>query len=208
MLEFSQSIGAIASALHTAQGDVSGAVKDARNPHFKKSYATLESVIEAVKPALQKAGIAFLQAPGRVTESGAVEITTMLVHSSGEWLRSTLHVPLSKKDPQGVGSAITYGCRYSLMAMLGIPPVDDDGEGAMDRDHRRAESKPKDTPKAKSGSAEYMSLAREAIFAADASDLKQWWIDEERTRINLGIIKGTDEFDELVFLCQQKKEAA
>jgi hypothetical protein len=133
MIETSESIVALTAAILKVQGSIDGVHKNAKNQHFKSSYATLENVIDTARPALQEAGIAFVQAPGMVID-GSVEISTMLVHSSGEWMRSTLHVPLGKRDPQGVGSAITYGCRYSLMAMLGLPPTDDDGEAAMDRE--------------------------------------------------------------------------
>ena len=132
MIETSASIVALTGAIIKVQGGISGVHKDAANPHFKSRYASLENVIDTARPALQEAKIAFTQAPGLVVD-GCVEVTTMLVHESGEWMRSTLHVPLGKRDPQGVGSAITYGCRYSLMAMLGLPPTDDDGEAAMER---------------------------------------------------------------------------
>lgn len=132
MIETSNSIMALTASIIKVQGAISSVHKNAKNAHFKSSYATLENVIDTARPALQEAEIAFVQAPGAVVD-GSVEITTMLVHSSGEWMRSTLHVPLGKRDPQGVGSAITYGCRYSLMAMLGLPPTDDDGEAAMER---------------------------------------------------------------------------
>src|SRR5688500_13230342 len=132
MIETSQSIVALTAAIIKVQGGISGVKKDAVNPHFKNRYATLENVIDTARPALQQAGIAFMQAPGQVID-GSVEVTTMLVHESGEWMRSTLHVPLGKKDAQGVGSAITYGCRYSLIAMLGLPPPDDDGEASVAR---------------------------------------------------------------------------
>lgn len=132
MIETSENIVALTGAILKVQGEISGVKKDAVNPHFKNRYATLENVIDTARPALQEANIAFIQAPGIVT-GGAVEVTTMLVHESGEWMRSTLHVPLQKQDAQGVGSAITYGCRYSLMAMLGLPPTDDDGEAAVER---------------------------------------------------------------------------
>lgn len=131
MIETSESIVALTGALIKVQGGISGVNKNAVNPHFKNRYANLENVIDTARPALQEAGIAFIQAPGQVVD-GAVEVTTMLVHSSGEWMRSTLHVPLGKRDAQGVGSAITYGCRYSLMAMLGLPPTDDDGQAASE----------------------------------------------------------------------------
>ena len=129
MIEHSADIGKLSAALLQAQGAMNGAAKDSKNPHFKNTYASLESVIDAAKPALQAAGVAFTQAPGQIIEN-AVEVTTMLMHTSGQWLRSTLHVPLMKRDAQSVGSAITYGCRYALMATLGLPPVDDDGQAA------------------------------------------------------------------------------
>jgi hypothetical protein len=132
MIQTSDNVDKIFVAIHAAQGAMRGATKDSKNPAFKSSYASLESVIDTARPALQSANLAFTQAPGALVD-GAIEITTMLMHTSGQWLRSTLHVPLSKRDPQGVGSAITYGCRYALMATLGLPPVDDDGEAAMDR---------------------------------------------------------------------------
>jgi hypothetical protein len=129
VIETSTSVTALTAAIIRVQSGLSGVKKDAVNPHFKNRYATLENVIDTARPALQEAKIAFVQAPGLVVD-GSVEVTTMLVHESGEWMRSTLHVPLQKRDAQGVGSAITYGCRYSLMAMLGLPPTDDDGEAA------------------------------------------------------------------------------
>jgi hypothetical protein len=130
VIEHSPDIKALVAALKGVQGMVEGVRRDAANPHFKSRYATLEAVVDAARPALQANGLAFTQAPGVIVD-GAVEITTMLMHESGEWLRSTLHVPLGKRDPQGLGSALTYGQRYSLMATLGLPPTDDDGEGAM-----------------------------------------------------------------------------
>lgn len=131
MIETSANIVSLTGAILKVQGEISGVKKDAVNPHFKNRYATLENVIDTARPALQEAKVAFIQAPGIVTD-GSVEVTTMLVHESGEWMRSTLHVPLQKRDAQGVGSAITYGCRYSLMAMLGLPPTDDDGQAAVE----------------------------------------------------------------------------
>jgi len=133
MIEHSQDITKLSEALNLAQAEMRGVQKDSKNPHFKNTYASLEAVIDASKPVLNKHGLAFTQAPGALVD-GAVEITTMLMHKSGQWIRSTLHMPVVKRDPQGVGSAITYGLRYSLMAVLGVPPTDDDdGERAMDR---------------------------------------------------------------------------
>lgn len=122
---------ALGKALLTAQGKMRGIAKDGTNPHYKSRYASLESVTDTIRPVLQEVGIVFMQAPGSVDEHGVMALTTWLVHAeSGETFSATIGVPLVKRDPQGVGSAITYACRYSLMALLGLPPVDDDGEGA------------------------------------------------------------------------------
>jgi hypothetical protein len=71
-------------------------------------------------------------------ESG-VTVETVFLHTSGETMSSgPLHVPASKNDPQGYGSALTYARRYSFMAACGIAPEDDDGNAASQaRDLRK-----------------------------------------------------------------------
>jgi hypothetical protein len=118
----------LAKSLFAIQGELRGVVKDATNPHFKNRYASLEGVIDTIRPAMQKHGVVFLQAPGDYSD-GTLRVTTSLIHAeTGECIHSTVGLPLSKCDPQGVGSATTYACRYSLMSMLGLPPVDDDAQ--------------------------------------------------------------------------------
>jgi hypothetical protein len=117
----------LAAALLKVQSKLRGVQKDAVNPHFKNRYASLESVIDTIRPVLQECGIVFIQAPGIASADGVMHVQTHLVHAeTGEAVTSEIGVPLAKRDPQGAGSAITYACRYSLMAMLGLPPVDDD----------------------------------------------------------------------------------
>jgi hypothetical protein len=134
MILTSESTKHLAGALLAFQGYVSGVKRDAQNPHFRNRYATLENVIDTARPALQECGVAFIQAPGAIVD-GSLEITTRLTHAeTGEWMQSTMHMPLGKRDPQGAGSATTYGLRYSLMAMLGLPPTDDDdGNATLER---------------------------------------------------------------------------
>ncbi len=127
MAEFPKNL---AKALFAIQGEVSGVVKDSTNPHFKNRYASLESVIDTVKPFAQKHGVVFMQSPGEYVE-GVMHITTSVIHAeSGECVHATTGSPVAKQDPQGVGSAITYLSRYSLMALFGLPPVDDDAQSA------------------------------------------------------------------------------
>ena len=127
-MKTSDKIDLISAALLVAQREVANASKDAKNPHFKNSYASLGSVIEATKGPLNKAGIVVLQTLG--DGGDRVHLTTRLLHTSGQWIEDTASSPLPKADPQGVGSATTYLRRYALAAFLCITQEDDDGEAA------------------------------------------------------------------------------
>jgi hypothetical protein len=126
----SESISKISAALLAAQKSITFASKDATNPHFKNKYADLPAVIEAIKGPLNDAGIAFMQTPSE-SGSGTLTLTTRLMHESGEWIEDTATIPLPKNDPQGYGSAMTYGRRYALAAITGLYQDDDDGNAAM-----------------------------------------------------------------------------
>ena len=119
----------IASALVKAQRGFAPALKTSTNPHFRSKYVDLAGCVEAVVDSLNAAGIALIQ---RTSEDATgVTVETVFVHESGEMLEcGKLHVPASKQDPQGYGSALTYARRYSLMAACGIAPEDDDGNAA------------------------------------------------------------------------------
>jgi hypothetical protein len=126
----SPTLGKLAEALAKAQGAIRGATKDTVNGHFKNKYADLASTWAACREPLSANGLAVLQ---RVSSSGnAVIITTQLIHSSGEWVRDRLAIPVAQQTAQGYGSAITYGRRYALAALVGIAPDDgeDDGNAA------------------------------------------------------------------------------
>jgi len=132
MITQSNEIGALALALSKAQGVMKHAVKDSNNPHFRSKYADLTSCLEAVREPLAKNGLAIVQLPSRSTD-GLVELTTMLIHESGQWIGSTASTRIAKDDAQGMGSALSYLRRYCLMAVTGLGADDDDGEAAMHR---------------------------------------------------------------------------
>ena len=112
-----------------AQKEFGPALKTSTNPHFKSRYADLSACVEAVIDALNNNGIALMQKLH--PSEGGVAIETIFVHESGESMANgILHVPASKQDPQGYGSALTYARRYSLMSACGIAPEDDDGNMA------------------------------------------------------------------------------
>ena len=120
----SDDIKDLAAALSKAQTEFKPILKTSSNPFFKSTYAPLEAVIDATKPALAKNGLAIIQG-NEHKESGLV-VTTLLAHVSGQWIESTLNINPVKNDPQGIGSAITYGRRYALSAILGVASEEDD----------------------------------------------------------------------------------
>ena len=122
----SETITKIAPALLKAQKAITFAAKDAKNPHFKSTYADLPAVIDAVKSALNDNGIMFMQT-ATDSEPTTLRMTTRLIHESGEWVEDTATMPIAKTDPQGYGSAITYARRYCLAAITGLYQDDDDG---------------------------------------------------------------------------------
>jgi hypothetical protein len=117
----SETVTKITEALLKAQAEIKHAIKDAQNPHLKNTYATLESVIDAIKEPLIKNNIVVLQFPDNKT------LTTRLQHNSGEFIENTLELILTKNDMQGLMSAITYARRVSLVSLLNIAQADDDG---------------------------------------------------------------------------------
>ena len=124
----SDSIKELAIALNKAQSEMSGAKKGAKNPFFKSKYADLEEVINCAKIPLSDNGLSISQFP--VSEDGKAGVNTILMHTSGEFMESTLLLACTKQDPQAYGSAITYARRYAYQSVLGIPSEDDDGNSA------------------------------------------------------------------------------
>ena len=133
-IETSPAIGKLASALAKAQALMRSAPKNRINPHFKSRYADLDAVSEAIRGPLSQHGLALLQPLSSNGDPRSVVITTVLVHESGEWLRSSLTLQAAQATPQAIGAAVTYGRRYSAAAIVGIASdEDDDGEAAEGR---------------------------------------------------------------------------
>jgi hypothetical protein len=128
--QMSAEIKDLAPALAKAQGEMGELKKESKNPFFKSNYADISSCWEACRKPLSSNGLSIVQFPS--ANGTTVSVTTMLLHTSGQWLRSNLTLNLvgTKTDAQAVGSAITYARRYSLMAMVGLAPEDDDGNQA------------------------------------------------------------------------------
>lgn len=124
----SDSIAEISKAMTEFQKEVKQPFKDADNPFFKSKYVPLESVVEAITDIAPKHGISFTQWPLN-DENGQVGVSTILMHTSGEYIEyDPVFMKAEKQTPQGYGALITYIKRYTLSAIFGITSdQDDDG---------------------------------------------------------------------------------
>ena len=110
--------------IHDAKNEIGKVAKNAKNPHFKNTYADLNALIEAVEPILLEKGLVLLQP----IKEGKV-FTIIADVESGECLESFIDLPTTG-TPQSMGSAITYYRRYTLQSLLSLQAVDDDGQAA------------------------------------------------------------------------------
>lgn len=132
----SDTIAKLAEALSKAQGEIKNASMDSVNPFFVNSgkggkYADLAAVWDACREPLSKNGLSVVQVPE--FRDGKVVVVTLMMHASGEWISGELELTPVKLDPQGIGSATTYGKRYALGGFAGVAPAgeDDDGNAAL-----------------------------------------------------------------------------
>ena len=141
----SPTLAKLALALSKVQGELKGAVKGKKNPFFGSQYADLAAVWDSCRVPLAKNELAVIQ-----INSGSAErpsLITMLVHSSGEWIRSELFMKQEKPGPQALGSILTYARRYSLSGMVGVCPIegssdgDDDGNNATKANEKETKGK-------------------------------------------------------------------
>lgn len=112
-------------ALAIAQGAIAAAEATQTNTHFDYSYANLQNCLDACRKPLADNELAVIQLP-TVLEGGIVQVTTILGHSSGQFISQTMTMAPEKGGPQAIGSCITYLRRYMLCAMVGIGQQDDD----------------------------------------------------------------------------------
>jgi hypothetical protein len=174
-----------AKAFVAAQKATEAVKKANSNPAFKSKYADLAAVVEAVVPALNNAGIGVLQFPAY--DGDFVSITTTLIHESGSSVTATLALRPSKSDPQGVGSATTYARRYSLLAMTGAAPEDDDGNAASgpQEPRRTAQEPQRQEPKPPTLAERADRLEATLRAASTPADLTKAWNLSDKLRKEL-----------------------
>ena len=126
----SKSIGKLATSLAKAQAELKGAEKASDNKFFNSKYADLHKVIESSLPSLTKYGLSVVQGNRYCTLTNGFYVTTMLLHESGQWIKSEIRMSTNpgKQSPNhAIGTAVTYGRRYGLSAICGIAQFDYDG---------------------------------------------------------------------------------
>jgi hypothetical protein len=130
-------------ALVKARRGFTSIKKDATNPHFKSKYATLDSVLDAVMPALTDNGLTVLQVIQ--IRDGVSVLVTYLYHESGDNIESVYALP-QNAAPQQFGSALTYARRYALTALLNVA-ADEDNDAEPAKQAETKQSKPPVQPK-------------------------------------------------------------
>ena len=138
----SEQINELAAALAKAKTSFGEIKKTAENPFYHSKYAPLDGVIAATDAALSANGLAVTQLP---ENEG---LTTLLLHTSGQYISSLYPIRPVKDDPQGLGSAITYARRYALSAILGVASEPDDDANAASGGKATAAAKPQTKPPA------------------------------------------------------------
>lgn len=164
-MQTSESIKNIAAALVSFHKEVGRIPKDAKNPFFKSRYASLSGILDAINEPLINNGLSIVQFPERENE-----LTTRILHASGEWMEATYYIKSTKDTPQDKGSALTYQRRYAIGAVLSLNiDEDDDGNAASGKATTPLTAK-KETKPAISDAAFAKALARIENGEKDLAD--------------------------------------
>ena len=169
----SQSITELCKALITFNVKVESIEKDAKNPFFKSSYASLQNIQDAIREPLIESGLTISQHP-----EGEHGLTTILMHQSGEWIESHYVMTPVKNDPQGIGSCITYQKRYALVSILNLSIGDPDDDGNKATFGNGTPAQPEKTVESK-------SLYRDA----NGDYVEKKWLNKDSKELNAVIEK-------------------
>ena len=124
-MKTSDNVDKIIPAFIAFQAELPAVPKDSENPHFRNKYASLGAITEAMRPHLKNHGLGYMQYMAH--RDGFQFMITRFAHTSGQWIEDDGYLlNPTKNDPQGMGSAVTYGRRYTISAFAGIISEDDD----------------------------------------------------------------------------------
>jgi hypothetical protein len=119
------------AALSLAQGEFKPVEYNRKNQYYMSDYADLDSLVNAIRPALCKNKIGFFQQV-RINQDGMTILHTRITHATGQWVESRNRIVLEKNDYHRYGSLLNFLKRTSLESLVGITsqdnPEDDDAE--------------------------------------------------------------------------------
>lgn len=143
-MQLSNEIDKLAAALNAAQAEIKAARMDAVNPFLKNKYATLNSVMDAIKPAMAAHGLSMVQLP--TSKDGEIGLQTVIIHSSGQYISDAFYMPVGtekgKSPAQVMGSILSYMRRYAASAAFGVV-ADEDTDGNQPQPKQQAKPQPK-----------------------------------------------------------------
>lgn len=149
-MEHSDALNELAAALAKAQAAFTAVPKGKTakvatkaGGEYSYKYADLADAWDVARKHLSDNGLSVIQAPAQF-DRGVCTVTTLLLHTSGQWIKSALALDARDATPQSIGSVITYARRYGLAAMIGLVTDDDtdaqEHRGGGDRQPARAQS--------------------------------------------------------------------
>ncbi|QVW27748.1 recombinase [Hafnia phage Pocis76] len=186
-MKLSESFDKVLPALHKARSQFVKVKKDKQNTHLKNKYATLDSVLDAITPALTDNDLMIMQDMQESEAANRIKVETTVMHVSGQWVKYYAELPIVKNDPQGVGSAFTYARRYALAAAFGLSQADDDAQIAV----KSAQDWKRDLDKCESV-ADLQTVFKSAYQASDAANrviIKEHY-DTLKAKLEIGSARG------------------
>lgn len=186
-MKLSEKFDEVLPALHKARSQFVKVKKDKQNTHLKNKYATLDSVLDAITPALTDNDLMIMQDMQESDLANRIKVETTVMHVSGQWVKYYAELPIVKNDPQGVGSAFTYARRYALAAAFGLSQADDDAQIAV----KSAQDWKRDLDKCKT-TEELQESFRAAYKASDAASrviIKEHY-DTLKAKLEIGLARG------------------
>lgn len=186
-MKLSDKFDEILPALHKARSQFVKVKKDRQNTHLKNKYATLDSVLDAITPALTDNDLMIMQDMRESDGAARIKVETTVMHVSGQWVKYYAELPIVKNDPQGVGSAFTYARRYALAAAFGLSQADDDAQIAV----KSAQDWKRDLDKCDSveGLQDVFKQAYKASDAASRVIVKEHY-DTLKAKLEIGTARG------------------
>ena len=115
----------IAKQISLFHSKIGAIKKDAKNPFFKSTYASLHNILDMIQPLLNECGLIIIQCP----EKDNTLSTSVVDVNSGEFIESSYTMPVKDiSNPQAIGSAITYARRYAIVSILCLNIMDEDDD--------------------------------------------------------------------------------